>query len=203
MASDLPPWGNARRFLDAGADLVVLSGGKCIGGPQGSGILFGKQALIDAARLNAYPNDRLGRGMKVGKEEVIGLIVALQRFVTLDHTAQAERWATMARRIVAELQGVPGLTATYALNTAGFGDTDLRWDEHEIALNRDTLRDQLLAGSPRVRLEVILTQDKGTSVWHATARTRVLRDGEELLVARRLREVFLAAGHASSQPAHA
>jgi seryl-tRNA(Sec) selenium transferase len=193
MASDLPPWTNVRRFLGAGADLVVLSGGKSIGGPQATGILLGRRGLIEAARLNASPNDNVGRGMKVGKEEIIGLIVALERYVKQDHLAEEERWNARARRVVNRLQGIPGLTAAYALNTAGFGDADLRWDEREIALNRDSLRDQLSRGSPRVQLEVIMTQDHGTTVWHATARTRVLRDGEELLVARRLREVFLAA----------
>jgi len=193
MASDLPPY-NIRRFLDAGADLVVLSGGKAIGGPQATGILLGKRGLIEAARLNASPNDNVGRGMKVGKEEIIGLIVALERYVKQDHPAEVERWNTRARHVVNRLQGIPGLTATYALNTAGFGDADLQWDEREIALNRDSLRDALSRGSPRVQLEVVLTQEHGTTVWHATARTRVLRDGEELLVARRLRDVFLTAG---------
>ena len=193
MASDLPPFNNVHRFLSAGADLVVLSGGKCIGGPQATGILLGKRSLIEAARLNATPNDNVGRGMKVGKEEIVGLVVALERFVKQDHAAEMERWNDRARRIVARLQGVPGLTATYALNTAGFGDADLRWDERHIPLTRESLRARLSQGSPRVQLEVILTQDPGTTVWHATARTRVLRDGEELLVARRLREVFLGA----------
>jgi seryl-tRNA(Sec) selenium transferase len=193
LASDLPPWGQLDRFLRAGADLLVLSGGKAIGGPQSSGILLGKRELIDAARLNSTPNDHIGRGMKVGKEEIIGLIAALEAFVKTDHVAEVERWNARARRIVAQLQGVHGLTARYALNTAGYGDADLSWNETEIALNRDSLRRALTAGTPRVELEVIITQDQGAPVWHATARTRVLRDGEELLVAKRLREVFVAA----------
>lgn len=193
MASDLPPWGNAQRFLEAGADLVVLSGGKCIGGPQATGILFGKRSLIEAARLNGYPNETLGRGMKVGKEEVIGLIVALERFVKADHAAQADHWNAMAKRIVAELQGVPGLTTTYVLDTVGLGNADLQWDEREIPLTAKALAEQLAAGSPRVRLSVLMGGDKGTTAWHAMARTRLLRDGEEMLVARRVREVFLAA----------
>jgi D-glucosaminate-6-phosphate ammonia-lyase len=190
MASDLPPWNNLRRFLDAGADLVVLSGGKCIGGPQASGILAGRRDLIEAAHLNASPNDNIGRGMKVGKEEVIGLLVALERWVKHDHDADQGRWNDRAQRIVTELQGIPGLAAVYAPNTAGYTDADLTWDEKVIPLDRDKLRQQLAAGNPRVQLEVIMTQDKGTTIWHATARTRVLRDGEEILVARRLREVF-------------
>jgi L-seryl-tRNA(Ser) seleniumtransferase len=156
-------------------------------------VLFGRRDLIDAAALNSTPNDNIGRGMKVGKEEVIGFIAALERFARTDHTAETERWNARARRIVERLQGVRGLTAAYALNTAGYGDADLTWDERDVALDRDTLRRALAGGTPRVELEVIITQDRGTTTWHATARTRVLRDGEELLVAKRLREVFEAA----------
>jgi L-seryl-tRNA(Ser) seleniumtransferase len=192
IASDLPPWDQVRRFQKAGADLLVLSGGKTIGGPQSSGILFGRKDLIDAAVLNSTPNDNIGRGMKVGKEEIVGLMVALERFVKADHVAETERWNARARRIVERLQGIRGLTAAYALNTAGYGDADLTWDESEIALNRASLHKALAEGTPRVELEVIVTQDRGTTRWHATARTRVLRDGEELLVAKRLREVFEA-----------
>jgi L-seryl-tRNA(Ser) seleniumtransferase len=190
MASDLPPWGNLHRFLTAGADLLVLSGGKVIGGPQSSGLLVGRKDLIEAARLNANPNDNIGRGMKVGKEEVIGLIVALERFVKQDHGAEVARWDARARHIVGALQGIPGLTARFAANTSGFNDADLTWDETVIPLDRDRLRRTLADGHPRVQLEVVVTKDQGTAVWHATARTRTMRDGEEVLVARRLREVF-------------
>ena len=91
MASDLPPWGQLPRFLGAGADLLVLSGGKAIGAPQSSGLLLGRRDLIEAARLHSTPNDNIGRGMKVGKEEIIGLIVALERYVKTDHVAETER----------------------------------------------------------------------------------------------------------------
>jgi seryl-tRNA(Sec) selenium transferase len=190
IASDLPPWATVKRFLDAGADLLVLSGGKAIGGPQASGILFGRRDLVEAARLNASPFDNIGRGMKVGKETIVGLIVALERFTKENHAAETERWNTRARRVVAELQGIRGLRARYAENTAGYGDADLTWDQAVIPLDRDALRRKLAEGSPRVELEVIITQERGTTIWHATARTRVLRDGEEALVARRIREVF-------------
>ena len=190
MASDLPPWPQLQRFLKDGADLLVLSGGKAIGGPQSSGILLGRPDLIEAARLNSTPYDNIGRGMKVGKEEIVGLIAALERFVKIDHVAETERWNARARRVVAALQGIRGLTVAYALNTAGYGDADLTWNEKDIALDRDSLRKALASGEPRVQLEVIVTQDEGTKTWHATARTRVLRDGEEMLVAKRVREVF-------------
>ncbi len=197
MASDLPPWDSVRRFLDAGADLIVLSGGKVIGGPQSTGILAGRRDLIEAARLNATPFDHIGRGMKVGKEEVIGLVAALERFVRRDHAGEMAQWNARARRIVDWLQGIPGLEVRYDLNTAGYADADLSWDESVIPLDRDRLKAILSTGRPRVELEVIITKERDSRVWHATARTRVLRDGEELLVAARLREVFLARGSRS------
>jgi seryl-tRNA(Sec) selenium transferase len=193
MASDSPPWENLQRLLDAGADLLPLSGGKVMGGPQSSGVLLGRKDLVEAARLNATPFENIGRGMKVGKEEVIGLIVAIDRYVQLDRKALTDEWARKAARIAARLQGIPGLTAEVALNTAGFSDAALTWDETRIHLNRDSLRKELKDGNPRVELEVMITQDKGTSIWRAIARTRVMRDGEEDLVAARLREVFQSA----------
>src|SRR6185369_7668235 len=105
---------------------------------------------INAARLHSTPNDNIGRGMKVGKEEIIGLIAALERYVKTDHAADMERWNARAQRIAGRLQGIRGLTAKYALNTAGYGDADLTWDEKDITLNRDSLHNALASGSPKV-----------------------------------------------------
>jgi len=88
MASDLPPWGQLERFLRAGADL-------------------GRRDLIDAARLNSTPNDNIGRGMKVGKEEIVGLVAALEQYVKRDHAAEMRQWNARAQRIVDGLQGDP------------------------------------------------------------------------------------------------
>src|SRR6185295_14399876 len=129
------------------------------------------------------------RGMKVGKEEIVGLIVALERFVKQDHLAETERWAARARRVADGLQGIPGLTAEVALNTSRYADVALTWDQAVIPMDRAAFAAKLASGSPRIQLE-LSGQDRGTERWHATARTRLLRDGEELLVARRLREIF-------------
>ena len=137
LASDLPPWGQPERFLRAGADL-------------------GRRNLIDAARLNSTPNDNIGRGMKVGKEEIVGLVAALEQYVKRDHAAEMRQWNARAQRIVDGLQGIRGLDAPLALNTAGYADADLTWDERQIALNRDSLHAALAKGSPQVELEVIV-----------------------------------------------
>jgi L-seryl-tRNA(Ser) seleniumtransferase len=165
-----------------GADLVALSGGKGIRGPQGTGILVGRKDLIEAARLNAFPYDNLGRGMKVGKEEVIGLIVALNRFVELDHEAYWEEWTRVARYVSETLQGVPGLSAEYLparLTPLGYDCVRLSWDPERIPLTRDEVRQGLRDGEPRL----IFDGEFFT--------TRNLENGEEILAARRLREFFL------------
>ena len=177
MASDLPRV-SLSRFISAGADLVTISGGKGIRGPQSTGILAGRSDLIEAARLHASPNGNLGRGMKVGKEEIIGLVVALERFVALDHQALVEGWNAKARWIADEIQDIDGLNAEYALNTVGYADVELAWDEEVFPVTADEVRQRLRDGEPRLAYDGV------------TVRTRCLRDGEEVLVAKRLRQLF-------------
>lgn len=178
MASDLPPASNLTRWIRAGADLVVVSGGKGLRGPQSTGILAGRKDLIEAARLNASPNGNIGRGMKVGKEEIIALVVALEAYVEHDHARDIEIWSERARWLANELQGIPGVTAEYAVNTKGYADVDLSWDEAVIPLTHAELRERLMAGEPR------MTYD-GTTV-----RVRQLTDPELALVAKTLRKLF-------------
>jgi L-seryl-tRNA(Ser) seleniumtransferase len=177
-ASDLPPRRNLRKYLEAGADLVVFSGGKGLLGPQSTGILAGRRDLIEAAAMQAAPNDHIGRGMKVGKEEIIALVVALERFVRLDEEAEIAGWNARARRLADALQGLPGVRAEYAVNTSGYADVDLSWDESIIRLAVGEVKQRLRDGEPRVIYD-------GTTV-----RARLLRDGEVVLVAARLRELF-------------
>ncbi len=178
MASDLPPASNLTRWIGAGADLVVVSGGKGLRGPQSSGILAGRRDLIEAAALNAAPHTGIGRGMKVGKEEIVALVVALERYLNLDHDKEIAEWGEKARWLASQLQGIRGLAAEYALNTKGYADVDLSWDESVIPLTHDELRRRLRAGSPPVIYD-------GTTV-----RVRQLDQAELVLVARRLKEVF-------------
>lgn len=178
MASDLPPATNLTRWVREGADLFVISGGKGLRGPQSTGILAGRKDLIDAARLNAAPNDNIGRGMKVGKEEMVALVVALEAYVNHDHERDLEIWNERATWLANELQGIRGVTAEVAVNTKGYADVDLSWDEAIIPLTHAQLRERLMAGDPR------MTYD-GTTV-----RVRQLTDAEIGLVATTLRRVF-------------
>lgn len=128
-AAQLPPAANLQRFIAAGADLVVFSGGKAIGGPQASGILAGRRDLVasalvqqldmdvaptrwaapdivDRTRLPSPPHHGIGRAFKVGKEEIVGLIVALERFFARDETANSASYVRRLERIAAALPGI-------------------------------------------------------------------------------------------------
>ena len=108
-ASMLPPRENLRKYIAQGADMVIFSGGKGVKGPQGSGILAGRADLIEAAFGHASPHQFIGRPMKVAKEEVMGLLAALQIFVEEDEEEETERYRVMMQRVVDALIEVPGL----------------------------------------------------------------------------------------------
>ena len=177
-ASELPPAVNLTRYGEMGADLLVFSGGKGIRGPQSTGILAGRKDLIEAALMQASPNSHLGRGMKVGKEEIIGLIVALNRYERLDYEALEAEWAQKARYMAGELSDIKGLTAEVRINTKRFAELDLTWDEQVIPLSPEEARDKLKNGRPRIVM------------FETTIPTRCMDDGEEILAAQLLKQLF-------------
>jgi D-glucosaminate-6-phosphate ammonia-lyase len=154
-ASFIPPRANLRRFITAGADMVVYSGGKAVRGPQGTGILVGKQELIDAAMANASPNQFFGRGLKVAKEEIIGLCAALELFVNEDEAAENARYLAMCERAAAALEGNrPGLKISVEHDTLDYliPRTVLNFTDDWHGPSRDQVRDAMASGRPRVRL---------------------------------------------------
>lgn len=108
-ASTLPPADNLQKFTRQGADMVIYSGGKGLRGPQSTGVLCGKQHLIAAALANASPNFAIGRAAKVCKEEIIGLLTALELYLQRDHEADMHNWRIQAQLIVDVIMGVPGI----------------------------------------------------------------------------------------------
>ena len=108
-AAKLPPVENLWRFIDHGADMVAFSGGKAIMGPQSTGILCGRQDLIEAAALNHSPNMAIGRAAKVCKEEIVGLMVALERYVQRDHAADQNRWREQCNTIATAIMDIRGV----------------------------------------------------------------------------------------------
>ncbi len=109
-AAQLPPVENLWRFTEMGADLVVFSGGKALRGPQASGVVLGRAALVEAIRVHASPHQRLARAMKTGKEEMMGLLAAVRWYLAQDHAAVAARNDSTVAGWVASLGSLAGVT---------------------------------------------------------------------------------------------
>ena len=114
-AAEVPPVENLWRFVKEGADLVAFSGGKAIRGPQSTGFVVGRADLVEACRLNDNPYDAVGRSMKVCKEEIAGLIKALELYVHQDQQRQSLVWDQRVARMLEILSGVPGIRAVRQL----------------------------------------------------------------------------------------
>src|SRR5205807_7439674 len=97
-------------------DLVAFSGGKNLRGPQCSGILMGRKDLIEAAYANSSPNNYLPRAAKVGKEEIVGLLAAVELCLKKDHAAERREFTAMLNRAAERLKGVPGVTTEFIPN---------------------------------------------------------------------------------------
>src|SRR5262249_60470582 len=120
-AADVPPPERLSEYVRMGFDLVAFSGGKGLRGPQCSGLLLGRKDLIEAAFLNGSPHsDSIGRLAKVGKEEIVGLLTALELYLKRDHKAEWRAWETRAGHIADALEGVSG--ARTGRRTTGKGN---------------------------------------------------------------------------------
>lgn len=118
-AAELPPSSNLSAFVEAGADLVIFSGGKDIAGPNDAGIMCGRADLIQAAAMQSFPNPGIGRPCKVGKEQIVGMVYALRRWAALDHDARIAAWQQMAEQMCEGLQGIDGVEAEVAFARGG------------------------------------------------------------------------------------
>ncbi len=153
-ASMLPPRANLYRFLRAGADMVVYSGGKGVRGPQGSGILAGRADLIEAAAAQANPAQFLGRGMKVAKEEVIGLVSSLAAFVDEDEAAEMAVYRGFMQQVVDALVEIPGLRITLEHDSTNYliPHAVIRFGDEWRGPARDTVAAAMESGSPQIYL---------------------------------------------------
>ena len=156
-AAQLPPTENLWRFTrEFGADLAIFSGGKDFRGPQASGLLVGTQAMIAAVAVNGSPHQRLARPMKVGKEEMIGLLVAVQRYVAEDWQDRALRYERTVERWVEHFRDLPGMEASRVFpNEAGQPTPRCRVTfASETGLTGAEVARLLWEGNPRIAVAV-------------------------------------------------
>ena len=153
MAANVPPVSNLWAFNDMGFSYVALSGGKAIRGPQSAGVLMGKKEIIAAARLSASPNAAtIGRGMKVNKEEIIGMYVAIDRYLKQDHDKEWKDWENRVATIAKAAESVNGVTTkSYVPPIADHTPTlDISWDTDKIHLTGTGLLEALRNGNPSI-----------------------------------------------------
>ena len=184
-AADVPPVENLWRYTAMGFDLVAFSGGKGIRGPQSAGLLLGRKDLIAAARLNGPPNgNTIGRGMKVNKEEMLGMLVALELYVSKDHDKEKREFEKRAEAIRAAAAAVPGVTAEVFVPEVANHVPHLRvsWDKAAVPQAAADVVTAMRDGEPSIAI-----RNEGDNlvigVW-------MMRSGEEKVVARRLRQVL-------------
>src|SRR5262245_4877096 len=183
-AADVPPVENLWKYTGMGFSLVAFSGGKGMRGPQSAGLLLGRKDLIAGARLNAPPNgDTIGRGMKVNKEEMLGLLAAIELYLETDHDAEAREFEKRAEEIRKSAVSVPGVKAEVFVPEVANHVPHVRvtWDG-SVGMTAAAVVKALRDGEPSIG-----TRNEGESlvfgVW-------MMRPGEEKIVARRLRQVL-------------
>lgn len=189
-AAELPPADNLSKFIRMGTDLVAFSGGKNLRGPQCSGLLLGRRDLIEAAYANSSPNNRFARIAKVGKEEIVGLLVAVELYLKRDHEAERRGWYAMLDRVAERLQGVPTLKTEYITN-ADYSHTprlSVQWDEARLGVTLDQMVQRLRDGDPSIEASDMTKYRpawKGLGIFPYN-----LLPGEELIVADRVRTIL-------------
>jgi D-glucosaminate-6-phosphate ammonia-lyase len=193
-AADVPPTENLTRYNKMGFDLVTYSGGKGIRGPQSAGLLLGRKDLIEAARMNSSPNgDTIGRGFKVNKEEMLGMMVAVEMYLSRDADGEWKEWERRAETIVAAATRQPAVKAqVYVPPIANHVPTvRLTWKLAELSVTAADVRRQLKEGEPSIEIvpggsqASAPEQEVSIGIWQ-------MQRGEADIVARRLREVLKA-----------
>ena len=189
IAADVPPVSNLWKFNDMGFHFVVISGGKAIRGPQSAGLLMGKKYVIEAARLHMPPRGfNIGRGMKINKEEILGMYVALEHYLTYDHDKEWKEWEKRIAYIENTIKPINGVTTTVSVPPLGNITPTLKiaWDNSKIKIATKDLQEQLRKGDPSIEVG-----GGGENTFNVTA--WMLKPGQEKIVARRIKEELIRA----------
>lgn len=187
-AADVPPVENLWKYNEMGFDLVTFSGGKGLRGPQSAGLLFGREDLIEAAKAQHVPySDTIGRGMKVNKEEMLAMLVAVERFLEIDHEAQWERWKSQIEYIQGQVESVSGVETEYYVPEIANHVPTLRiaWDESQVGISPSAVQERLRNGHPSIE---VIGGDEEISVT-----TWMMRPEEVTFVGSRLQDVLMGA----------
>lgn len=184
-AADVPPVERLSEYVRMGFDLVAFSGGKAMRGPNDTGILLGRREFIDAAKLNTNPNcPSIGRGLKVSKEDMIAAMVAVERFVRLDHRAEVREWERRIGVIEAAVRGIPTVACERITPTTAncVPHLIITWDETRVAITRAAFTRALMEGDAPIQIgRVPGTGERGVCISVFT-----LQEGEERVIAERV-----------------
>jgi uncharacterized pyridoxal phosphate-dependent enzyme len=186
-AADTPPVSHLWDYANMGYDLSAFSGGKAIRGPQCAGLLIGRKDLVANALLNNSPHeDTLGRCAKVGKEEIIGMVKALELYLNEDHEALNKEWQRRLESISAQITRIPGVTTTYSVPDVAnhVPHMDIKWDPSHISLDPRDAYKALRGGEPSI---VLASNPNGLGM-----NSFMLQPGEEKIIADHLVQLFRA-----------
>ena len=184
-AADVPPVENLWKYTDMGFDLVCFSGGKGLRGPQSCGLLLGRKDLIAAARLSAAPRgDTVGRGMKVNKEEILAMLVAVENYLSRDHNADWKLWENQVKHISDNVSSVSGVEAKIHVPDIANHVPSLRikWDQNKINMTPNEVRQALRDGHPSIET---VGGDESVDIT-----TWMMNPGEERIVASTLYKIL-------------
>jgi L-seryl-tRNA(Ser) seleniumtransferase len=185
-ANMLPPWENIRRLASMGVDLICISGGKHMRGPQCSGILAGRRDLVQAAWLNSSPHsDSFGRPMKVGREEMVAAWLTVEKYSRLDFDAIDRQCVRQAEYLERELAAISGVTLerTPVDRTRNIRRVMVRWDERAMGITTDDMTRLLMEGTPRIAVGRAKRQGIELTVF-------MNEPGDEKAAVKRLKEIF-------------
>ncbi|HEY9047737.1 MAG TPA: aminotransferase class V-fold PLP-dependent enzyme [Ohtaekwangia sp.] len=188
-AADVPPVENLWKYTRMGFDLVCFSGGKGIRGPQSAGLLLGKKEYIAAARLSAPPRgNTVGRGMKVNKEEILGMLVALELYLTRDHDKDWKLWERQINTVHDSIKSIAGIQVKIDVPPIAnhIPTLNISWDVKQIRISGDELKEKLRSGHPSIEVA-------GGGANAVSITTWMLVPGQERIVATRLRDALMKA----------
>ncbi|MCW4035901.1 MAG: hypothetical protein NWE75_01790, partial [Candidatus Bathyarchaeota archaeon] len=187
-ASELPPKKNLRRYFSKGADLVIISGGKFIAGPNNSGLLAGRRDLIKLAHLQAYPFHGIGRGSKMSRETIVALVIALKIYMELDERPALKEWEKKAGWMAEEMKTIPHTKAGVTHQTS-VEEKEQMWplcyvevDEEAHGMTARDLSKMLRDGDPSI--------EAGARGNRLIINPEFLLEGDESLITDRIREVL-------------